>query len=400
MRGSYIMQNSGEKARYDNILNPLLQIYCFMLPFEEALAGAFGSVLKLIGVAIIAYVVVMYRKIILHRYTYPLIIWILLAALSGAWAESFDLWFDFFKIYLSQFVFLLVVIGVEADNINVKGIRKSLIAGAMLASAILIFMPQVSDFTEDGRRTIMLFGHTFDPNIVSAIILLGIMTSLEEAFQAESGKERSFLLFVVVFNFIGIFYTGSRGGLISSVIACSVSLLLEMKKHNNRKFVRKIILFTAIACLVVIPLLPASILETRFSIENILGFNEYTAGAHNRYSIWISSLKLIPERPLLGFGVGNFLQAITRVYFRSCASHNLVILLTIETGLLGLCIFVSYLWSIMKRVKNVALYTTYGLLLGVFVISLTLDSLPYKFFWVTLMYASLEINKKEFSTAL
>lgn len=388
------MLNNIEEKRYDNILNLFLQIYCFILPFEEALAGSFGSVVKLVGVTIMVYVILIYKKVTLHRYIYPVIAWIALAALSVAWSASFDLWVNFFKIYLSQFLFLLIVTGVDSDQINIQGVRRAMIAGATLASAILILMPQMSDFTSDGRRTIILLGHTFDPNIVASIILLGIMAAMEELFLANILRRRLRMFFIILFCFVGVFYTGSRGGLIATIVACAVSLLMEMKNRENRKFVRRIILFSAIACVVIIPLLPESMLENRFSMQTILGLNEYTKGVHNRYSIWLSALKLIPDRPMLGYGVGNFMDAITQVYFRSCASHNLVILLTIETGLVGLCIFASFYLCIVNKAKKYSLYTTCGLLSGIFIVSLTLDALPYKFFWVALMYSALQINEK------
>lgn len=388
------MLNNVEKKSYDNILNLLLQVYCFLLPFEEALAGSFGSVVKLVGVTIMAYVILIYKKVTLRRYIYPLIAWILLAALSVVWSASFGLWVNFFKIYLSQFLFLFILTGVDSDQINIKGVRRAMIAGATLASAILILMPQMSDFTSDGRRTIIMFGHTFDPNIVASIILLGIMAAMEELFLVNVLRCRIRMLFIILFCVVGVFYTGSRGGLIATVVACAVSMLMEMKNRENRKFVRRIVFVVAIACIVVIPLLPETMMENRFSAETILGLNEYAAGTHNRYSIWLSALRLIPARPIFGYGVGNFMNAIMQVYFRSCASHNLIVLLTIETGFAGLGIFISFYLCIFNKAKKYLLHTTCGLLAGIFIVSLTLDALPYKFFWVALMYSALQINEK------
>ena len=50
-------------CRKDFFLNFLLQLYCILLPFEEALAGSFGSVVKLVGVLIIGYILIVYRKL-------------------------------------------------------------------------------------------------------------------------------------------------------------------------------------------------------------------------------------------------------------------------------------------------------------------------------------------------
>lgn len=385
-----------KKYNYDKFLTLLIEIYCILLPFEEALAGPFGSVVKLIGVAIIAYIIISYKKIVVKRYNYILIAWIVFGVISGLWSESYDWWMRYLKIYGSQIAFLIVVTGVNVKRINTEKIRRALVASAGIASTILVFMPQTSEFTEDGRRSIIMFGHRFDPNIVSAIILLGILAALEEIFLLERGYRRKFYILLLILSFIGIFYTGSRGGLISAVIASSVSLFCEAKKKENRKEVRHIIIFATLVAIIIIPMLPASITENRFSPDNILGLNEFNAGVHNRYSIWLSAIKLIPDSPLIGYGLGNFFTAITKVYHMSCASHNLFILLIVETGILGLTMFVIFIANLLKKLKQYQLHTAFGMMVGILIMSLTLDALPYKFFWVALMYVQLLINSKQY----
>ena len=393
--------NVGAKnTGYDKILNLLLQIFCVLLPFEEALSGSFGSVVKLIGVAIILYVIIIYRKIIIHRYNYILIAWIVLAALSFFWSKSYYWWLWFFKIYASQTVFLLVVTGVPKYKISLRKIRKALMLGAFLASIILIFFPQNSLLSDDGRRTIIMFGHRFDPNILSAVILLGVASAFNEAFGSLSIKRRCVYVALILLYFVGIFFTGSRGGLISTVITSAVFLLFETKKRQNRKLVWIIIAIAALAFIITVPILPSSLLESRFSKSAIFGLNELNAGVHNRYSIWESALKLIPDRLLFGYGIGNFLTAIKKVYFRSCASHNLFLLLVVETGIIGFLMFITFLIYLLNKLRKSKQYETYAMMIGILTISLTLDALPFKYFWVGLIYAELTINIGQNDTRL
>lgn len=384
-------------CRKDFFLNFLLQLYCILLPFEEALAGSFGSVVKLVGVLIIGYILIVYRKLTFRTINIIIMAWFVLAFFSFLWAESFSWWITYIKIYVSQFAFLLAVTSVPNGAIDTRKIRKGLIIGSSIAALTIMCFPQASEFTDDGRRSIILFGHAFDPNIVSGIICLGIASALEEIFITQKRKKRIILLILLALGFIGIFFTGSRGGLISAVVVCAVSLFLELQSdsNSNKKLSRRLVVIATIIIIIIIPFLPESLLEDRFNAENILGLNEYKAGAHNRYSIWLSALNLIPRRPILGYGVGNFLSAITKVYPRSSASHNLYLLLIVETGLIGLILVCLFLVKLLRCLKKQKKYTTFGLLVGVMVMALTLDCLPYKFFWVAILYAELRISERE-----
>ncbi|MCQ2440628.1 MAG: O-antigen ligase family protein, partial [Clostridia bacterium] len=244
-------------------------------------------------------------------------------------------------------------------------------------------------------RTIIMFGHKFDPNLLSVVILLGVVSAFNEVFSLFSVKKRCFYVVLILLYYIGIFFTGSRGGLISTVITSALFLFLETKKRENRKLVRIIIVIVALAFIIMIPLLPTSLVEDRFSTSSILGLNELNAGVHNRYSIWESALKLIPDRLLFGYGTGNFLTAIKKVYYRSCASHNLYLLLLVETGIIGFLIFITFLLYLLNKLRKNKQYSSYAMLIGILTISLTLDTLPYKYFWVGLIYAELTINSKK-----
>ena len=375
------------KTNYDFILSSLLFLYCAFLPFEEALASSFGSVLRLFGLLIIAYCVLAFFRVKIStsefRIIAPFLLWIFYSFLSVIWSRDFSWWFYFFKMYVAQMAFVCVLVAYR-KKISFEYVKAGLMLGAFLASAFIIFSPQQSIMTADGRRSIVLFGNEFDPNIVASIIMIGIFSVAEKIF---SFKKLSFIhLILVSFFSLGLFFTGSRGGVISLVVGLIVLLLLQAKRKETRK--RALLLLALCAAIVLFAslVLPEELIAARFSKETIFGFDEIETGSHGRYVIWKHAISLIGNAPLLGVGCGNFFSAIAEVY-KECASHNLYILLLVENGVVGFLIFATGIVFLFREVYKRKAVPVFSLLCAVFVMAMTLDTITYKYFWISVFVA-------------
>ena len=389
----YSYRQSQTVAKEDKLLNTLLQLYCVFLPFEEAMASSFGSVQKILGIIIIVYIFFCYyEQLVIRRESIPLIVWLLFLALSFFWSDNEANWRYFFQIYAVQVIFFLAVESIDMNMINLHKIRLSLIAGAVISAGILVFMPSESYLTDEGRRTVIMFGHTFDPNIVASIMNMGILSAIGEFIANQTGKVRFLYLASSGWILLGTLLTGSRGGLISLVVGLLFILLPELKDKKESKWTRRFIVLGAAITVFVISFLPKNLIEARFTKNTILGINELTAGSHNRYTIWEHALELFQNRMFLGYGCGNFMNSLATVY-RSSASHNLYILLLIECGIIGSIPFLIFIVSHIRRTVKSQNFIALGLLVAALVMALSLDSITYKYFWVTLIYVVVAFNQ-------
>lgn len=151
---------------------------------------------------------------------------------SVFWVESYENWKYFITIYGTQILFLLSLTSVPKGIINIAEFKKSLIIGATIAASLLVFFPQDASYTEEGRRTIIMFGTIFDPNVVASIMLIGVFLSIEDIFIFK-GKKRIISLMVTSLILLGIFFTGSRGALLSFLIGFLFLLLFLFNiKHK------------------------------------------------------------------------------------------------------------------------------------------------------------------------
>lgn len=378
-------------VQYDSVLSSLLFLYCLALPFEEALTFSFGGLLKIIGILVIGWCLVAhYRTPIKMRNLHivmPFFWWFVLAAVSVVWSKDHTWWWYFIKLYASQIILMLTIASYQ-QFIDLEYIKNGVVTGAVISAAVLTFLPTTSMLTSDGRRTMIVFGNDLDPNILAAIMMIALIITAERIIQKQNNR---LLIGLAAFLLLGILLTGSRGGVISTAIAGITYFFLAVKDRRVRRKVMLLTLVAVVAIIIIFLFLPESLVGSRFTWKHLFGFDEYESGAHNRWTIWKHALPLSLNAPLLGYGCGGFFYAIATVY-RKTASHNLYILLLIEGGIVGLSLFAAGQWRAFKAVrkhKNCAITT---LLLSVGVMSLTLDAISTKFFWISLIIAILSVG--------
>lgn len=363
------------------------------MPFEEVLAGSFGSILKWIGVALMIFAVVYMRGICISKEWLFLAVWFVYCVISGLWAKS-DYWWEYFiKIYANQFAFAFILGQMPSEFVELKYAKKGMLAGTILAAGLLIFSPTTSAYIE-GRRTIVLWGTHMDPNILAAVFVMGLYALL--ALKSES-KRKGIpfnIMFCLAFAMIvfGIVYTGSRGGLIALMVSLLVLFIMTNKKALKKKRTILILIGACILIICVLLFVPEDYLTSRFSWSNILGINDYKNGAHNRYTIWMRSWELFKRNPIIGYGCGNFFSAIANVY-KQCAAHNLVVLSLVEYGVLGSIPLFAFLILTIRKLYRSGNKVAFSMLIAILIISLSLDSLPYKYFWVTIIVSYLEAGR-------
>ena len=372
----------------------LLAVYGLFLPFEEIIVLPSGSLLGVLGIMIMALCLIMKMTYTVDRFFLFLFVWLLYSAASYFWAPSFAAWKYYFMIYAGQTAFLFLVSQQELDRKDLCFVKKGLITGTLIAALIIILFPVQANFTSDGRRTILIAGMKMDPNILSAVIIVGFYSCLDLFFHHEL-KKKTVLIGICAILAVGVVLTGSRGGVISLTLSALYMLLFFPEENRNQR--RKHLIWIAGAALVLAAAyraLPNNALLHRFNIGSLFGQEEYRNGAHNRYFIWKSALALFLQRPMFGYGCGGFFQVIATVY-RRAAAHNMLVLELVELGLVGTLPLGLALVGLIRNVRSSVNYADRGLLLAVLLISMTLDTLVYKYFWITLLFVLLSCRAAE-----
>jgi O-antigen ligase len=147
------------------------------------------------------------------------------------------------------------------------------------------------------------------------------------------------LLFV---NFLTTLMSGGRGGVMTFVALIILFIYLKGKKSSS---VKKIIFYTFFIVFGIV--LIFQYLETNSSnygggFARLLLFVQ-EGDSSGRDKLLVSALKWISDSPIIGHGLGS-------VFFTlGIFSHNIFLDILIETGLLGLIVFLTFIFKTLKK---------------------------------------------------
>jgi len=186
---------------------------------------------------------------------------------------------------------------------------------------------------------------TFEnPNVLAEYLIMVLPVAAAGFFTAKNASQR--LLFLFAGGSIGacLIFTWSRGAWLGILIAMMLFLLMYSKKFLVAG------LFGIFAVPFLPFVLPQSVLNRFLSIGN-LG----DTSTSYRVNIWEGTLRMMRDHFLGGIGVG--VEVFGEIYPRYSLSgiesaphsHNLYLQIFVETGILGLILFIVFLFTFVRH---------------------------------------------------
>jgi putative inorganic carbon (hco3(-)) transporter len=256
-----------------------------------------------------------------NKFNIYLFIFVLICLISKAATGWFGGALDFYlKILPATITFYLISIAVNDE----PKCQRLLLFIAILISFLCVneilqittgegfggLTPSLRDGTVTQARWYGIFN---DPNDLGLAIVILVPFFINRIL----GRNLIYFVFFIL-SIIGVYYTNSRGTLVSLVI--SISMYFIFLKKNMKGFI--IALISGIAIVTLGP-----------SRVNDISVSEVSA--YGRLEAWYQGLQLIKSNPIIGIGPGNF----TEHYY--ITAHNSFILAAAETGLLGLLFYIG-----------------------------------------------------------
>lgn len=188
-----------------------------------------------------------------------------------------------------------------------------------------------------------------NPNATAAILIMILPFLIFTNYLKGIGKMVSIFLGIVA-----LVLTGSRGGMIAFVFLLVYGSFMHL--IDNRIITLKTIdlkkIISAILLLVVCFLIVDSKMKIISDFRGIATIcNQISTGdiKDERLLLWQSSVEIIKDYPLTGIGLGNFNEVYNKEGYISdkarfphlSSPHNIFIHLCVETGVVGLFLFVT-----------------------------------------------------------
>jgi O-antigen ligase len=146
-------------------------------------------------------------------------------------------------------------------------------------------------------------------------------------------------------GFLAIGLTGSRGGLLTTIVALLI-VPLTMDRLTPGRLVTAVVVLAGAAGLAV-AYVPDKIVErlstTRAEVQD--------ASFGNRFTLWVAGVHAFERRPMMGYGTGEFVQAVRpELGSRSNVAHNTYLSVLVEQGIVGLTLFLTMLVAVYRSV--------------------------------------------------
>jgi O-antigen ligase len=363
-------------------------LYAVLVPFNHlSYVQGLGTMTKLAGIlasaALIFYVVRTKRWVRPPRVLFAWLAFVTWICASVLWAVNPDGSLYVIGILLQLFALFAVTAIVQVSPRELRAVLV-LVALGGIAAAIYGGKLFLAGAQTESRRLFLegaVQHESVDPNHFSASLLLPIALVLVYALYTHGVFRKLAAYCGLAALLLGIYASGSRGALVATA-AIMVVVFWRTRRWLELAFVT----VTGI----VLSLAVNASTWARFSVD---------PSGSGRTSIWLIGAHAFAQRPLFGWGIGNFADAydqwVLRLYSPiftkwGRAPHDFVLMTGVELGIVGLALL---MWVIVEQARalrhigpqdelyaiRVALESA---LIGILVVSFFLDTLYWKYTWL------------------
>lgn len=374
----------------------LLCIACLPLSW---IGTSFGSLFRTIIVLIIAtYLIIFNGTISINKSNSNLIkIWAVYATYVAA--RSFFSANIESAIYNILGVCLIFAIALLFSTQRFDEVhRKRMIKVWLLVGVISVLFFLLGDRSGinqyTSRTTLRILGSALDPNEFASIFVIIIPLCANELYLCKRKAYKLLLAFFMIVCLYCVLLTGSRGALLSVLVAL-VYLYTKILKKSFGAFLL-VSLFILIAGFILIeyflPMLAPDVVK-RFSIDALM-----VDQGSGRSSIWLEGINKFIDGSVLtwlfGFAYGG-LRIGSFINMSTDTMHNQFVQELISNGFIGCVLYIYLLVNVYKNMKKYN-FMYLPILIGMICMSLTITmGAQVKQYWFLLMMAFLGEDTKE-----
>ncbi|MEK9186025.1 MAG: O-antigen ligase family protein [Patescibacteria group bacterium] len=225
-----------------------------------------------------------------------------------------------------------------------------------------------------------------NPTYLAVYLIFIITLSLISLFNATQKLWKLFYIGILIYSFLILYFTASRGVALAFFITVPVFLLLYailIKPETPRDQLYRKLAISGLAAIILAPILFLSFKNSKFVQESnvlsrfaSLSLTDSTVKA--RLLIWGVSWRGFQERPILGWGQENYLRVFAKHFDPKLYDqepwfdrpHNIIFEWLLNAGVLGLIsylsLFVVYFMNVRRawRLKKVGVKEGLILVLG------------------------------------
>lgn len=281
---------------------------------------------------------------------------------------------------LINILFFWIMINHERSDYLI--LEKAMLSFAFGALALALFFVAGIGVEYEGDR-LSIFGD--DQNYIgfrtSVAILILVLAVVQN--RLNMGWWRYLLMIPIPLMLKLISETGSRGAFLSFVLTGITGILLFRTKETWKKVV------AVIAGLIIFVVVGNVLLESNIMKERLLETVE-SGDTGGRTKIWHNLFEIVKNHPLTGIGKTGYIYETTLIYGQEESPHNVILEIMCYTGIIGLIMYLIFLYQIGINSYNIYRRTAFLLpillLIPILGMILSIQILAKKFGWILFTY--------------
>lgn len=375
--GSYSTSNS-VCFRPSVLTETLIAVYFSISILEGYLSQLIGNFTRYYLIVVIAVLVMSYNKFKLRSIHFAIFSWMTLkfgSALFTLGMPGFRVFQSHLLSQIGMVAFFIVITMVRFDREFVDLIVKVILFSSFFIAVLGVFFSR-SYYGAETRQVLMIFGTQIDPNNLAAFYLVGFSIAVYNIFYEK--KQIMLNMVIVIINVIAISLTASRAGLVGITSVTAFVVFFQKSEFRLASFISRVVFLCVLGAsffYLLKWLLPPVIFMRLFD------FQTYAEGS-GRSLLWKSGIELISQRLIFGYGWGG----------TDLGAHNTFITLMLDNGMIGLILFMTPVFMIIKKSINKKELLAVLLLLAGLIPSFFIEAINKRFLWNSIIVAFMIIS--------
>ncbi|MBU0613044.1 O-antigen ligase family protein [Patescibacteria group bacterium] len=198
-------------------------------------------------------------------------------------------------------------------------------------------------------------------NIFAGFILLTLPITLTQFLVEKQRREQTFFGITTVLLAINLYFTFSQASWLAMTIVFILTIWL-LRKVPTKQLLTRLLFVIVIITVLIFGLLQLHAPSNGESIQQASAIQ--SNAVNNRIDYWKTSWEMFTHNPVVGVGIGNFETIYTHfqqnVWSFSVSPHNSILLFLTELGVFGFLVFMFFLFSIVRKARDVFRITIKG----------------------------------------
>ncbi|WP_338752826.1 O-antigen ligase family protein [Bacillus sp. FJAT-52991] len=317
----------------------LLLLMVFTIPWENSVVfDGLGTIVRPIGsLAFIMTLLHLFKTGIyrpLNSIHYLLLAFVVWSAVSVLWSVDPELTFIRIKTYAQLFVMIWLIWELIQTDQQMRVLLQTYILGAYVSIANTFSKFLDTEQVNYGRYA----AEGFDPNDLGVILALGIPMAWYLLIVQKTFILKWLNAAYILLGMLAIIMTASRTAFAVAILGLFYIALIYGRLSHRTKIL--VIVFIMISLFWGLKVIPNGAFDRILTIQE-----EVNSGSlSGRGELWFAGLEMVNEQPLLGVGAGAYPAALEEFLGTRELSHNTLLSVIAETGVIGLILFLTVLF--------------------------------------------------------